>query len=410
MRLIIIDAGFSTDHGHHYAMNDFICSQGKERGYRGLVIGPKLYEQAAKVAGYRKPRFLHKAILRTSDYDMPLEPDGDNRELFLYKTYQFGSYNMSVQQDLETNVPLERLADGDMIIVHTAFLTSIMGIAKWLRKSKKSLKVRIVFRFPPWMYQVNRQVAELFFTEALYCCEQIPADVVLFTDIEEYTKYIKEKTSLPVYTTPMGLDFYDDIGITDPEGTEETGYTFVAAGLPHKAKGSDLLPEAIYRHLEKFPKDRFIIQENPRRRFEKFYQKYSIDFCSNIQVVRESLESRDFHKLLLKADIILNPYNPLHYEFRSSHIFIEGLGLNRVVIGGNLHWTREWIEKVGDVGMILQEHTVDELVNVMDQVRSNIQQHRSVVASVASKVRLENNGARWLDFVLEPPKSNEEAN
>ena len=104
--------------------------------------------------------------------------------------------------------------------------------------------------------------------------------------------------------------------------------------------------------------------------------------------------------LLTQADILLNPYNPLHYEYRSSHIFIEGLGLNRVVIGGNLHWTREWMEKVGNVGAILQEHTVDELVRVMSQVRSNIELHRFAVAAVAQKIRLENNGTRWLDFVL----------
>ena len=62
------------------------------------------------------------------------------------------------------------------------------------------------------------------------------------------------------------------------------------------------------------------------------------------------------------------------------------------------------MEKVGNVGAILREHTVDELVKVMSQVRSNIDVHRSAVASVAQKIRLENNGTRWLDFVLSPPK------
>ena len=98
----------------------------------------------------------------------------------------------------------------------------------------------------------------------------------------------------------------------------------------------------------------------------------------NVEIVRESLKPKAFHELLTRADIILNPYNPLHYEYRSSHIFIEGLGLNRFVIGGNLDWTREWMKKVGNVGEILQEHTVDELVRVMSNVRTNIEQHRAV--------------------------------
>ena len=408
MRLIVIDGGFSTDHGHHYAMNDFICSEGKQRGYRGLVIGPKLYANGIRRKIFRKPGFLHRPVLRTSDYDVPLEPDEDNQDFFLYKTFQFASYNMSVQQDLESAIPVERLSDGDMIVVHTAFLTSIIGIARWLKNNTtKRLKVRIVFRFPPWIYQVNRQLAELCFVEAMRCWEQIQADVVLFTDIDEYTSYIRNRTSLPVYTTPMGLDFYDDIGLTAPKGTEETGYTFVAAGIPHKAKGSDLLPQAIHRHLETFPKDRFILQENPQRRYENFYEPTQIDLCPNVRIIRESLETKDFHMLLTQADILLNPYNPLHYEYRSSHIFIEGLGLNRVVIGGKLHWTQEWMEKVGNVGAILQEHTVDELVRVMSQVRSNIELHRSAVAAVAQKIRLENNGTRWLDFVLNPPNSDQ---
>ena len=393
MKLIIIDGGFSTDHGHHYAMNDFICSEGKQRGYRGLVIGPQLYGKGMQRKIFRKPSFLHRPVLRTSDYDVPLEPDGDNQEMFLYKAFQFSSYNMSIQQDLESTIPFERLSDGDMIIIHTAFLTSIIGIANWLRNNKgKKLKVRIVFRFPPWMYQVNRQFAEICFAEALNLWELVRADVILFTDIQEYTSYIKKKTSLPVYTTPMGLDFYDDIPISDPKGTEESGYTFVAAGIPNKAKGSDLLPKAIRRHLQRFPKDRFIIQENPQIRFEDFYSPEPLDLYPNVQFVRKSLKTREFHNLLLQGDILLNPYNPLHYEFRSSHIFIEGLGLNRVVIGGNLHWTREWMEKVGNVGGILQDHTVDELVNVMSKVRSNIEVHRAAVAAVSQKVRLAKSG------------------
>ena len=104
------------------------------------------------------------------------------------------------------------------------------------------------------MYQVNRQISEIYFREALHIWEQVHADVVFFTDIDEYTSYIKEQTTLPVYTTPMGLEFYDDIGITEPKGTEEAGYTFVAAGIPHKAKGSNLLSQAIHRHTQQFPK------------------------------------------------------------------------------------------------------------------------------------------------------------
>ena len=358
MRLIVIDGGFGTDHGHHYAMNEFICKEGKQRGFRGLVLGPKMYAQLVQQGMYRKPAFLFRPVLSTCDYDAPIDPDEDNRDLFVYKTYQFSSYNMSVKQDLERSIPVEKLSDGDMIVVHTAFLTSIIGIANWLRTNTvKSLSVRIVFRFPPWMYQVNRQISEIYFREALHIWEQVHADVVFFTDIDEYTSYIKEQTTLPVYTTPMGLEFYDDIGITEPKGTEEAGYTFVAAGIPHKAKGSNLLSQAIHRHTEQFPKDRFILQENPQRRYDPFYEPHRLDLLPNVEIIRESLKPKDFHELLTRADIILNPYNPLHYEYRSSHIFIEGLGLNRVVIGGNLDtrmdgegWER-WRDFAGAYGM-----------------------------------------------------------
>ena len=41
---------------------------------------------------------------------------------------------MSVNKIWNRAIPVEKLSDGDMIVVHTAFLTSIIGIANWLKR------------------------------------------------------------------------------------------------------------------------------------------------------------------------------------------------------------------------------------------------------------------------------------
>ena len=49
MRLIVIDGGFATDHGHHYAMNEFICKEGKQvKAFEDWFFGPKLFAQGTQ--------------------------------------------------------------------------------------------------------------------------------------------------------------------------------------------------------------------------------------------------------------------------------------------------------------------------------------------------------------------------
>ena len=82
-------------------------------------------------------------------------------------------------------------------------------------------------------------------------------------------------------------------------------------------------------------------------------------------------------------------------------IVIDGLELNRVVSGGYPYCKREWIKKVGAVGILFQEHIVDEAVGVMSRVRANIIHYRTALASVAESMRKEQRFS-LVGFCFEP--------
>ena len=204
MKLIVIDNGFCTDQGHHYAMNEFISHQAKEHQYKSIVIGPKDYDIGMQKGMFRKPSFLFRPVLSDSGYAYAIDHRNASRDWFLLKMAQFVNNNMNIASELQQVIPIHKLSDGDMILVHTAFLPSILGIANWLKTTRlPKIQVRLVFRFPPWFYQVHKELSELLFQEALSVWEEVSADVIWFTDVEEYSTYIRNRTHLPVYTTPI---------------------------------------------------------------------------------------------------------------------------------------------------------------------------------------------------------------
>jgi|GEM_PF-2886773 len=409
MKIIIIDPGFVTDRGHHFPMNDFISHEAKIKGYKPIVLGPEKYAYCIKNKLCRKPNFPARFIFPVHSYMHPFDrrkPEGNS---IMLNMSVFGNHNKLTEIALQKNIPTDRLKDGDTILLHTTFLNSMLGIASWLRSpNTPKLKIRVVLRFPPWFYQISRDVSEILFREALRLWEQINGDVIFFTDVQAYTEYVQERTSIPVLTTPIGLDLNTKTPITPPKGDAKKGFVFVAAGIPHEAKGSELLPPAITEYLKCFPQDRFIVQGRVLHHFEGFRendQDKAIFSHPNVQLLRKTLDTEAFHELLKTGDILLNPYCPIDYHFRTSHIFMEGLGLNRVVIGANLDWTQEWMEKLGNVGALLEDHSVEALIDAMCSVRENIEEHRAAVLKITDRIRNENNAHNWLNFVLNPPNT-----
>ncbi|MEC7985145.1 MAG: hypothetical protein VX278_08270, partial [Myxococcota bacterium] len=196
MKLIVIDPGFASDEGHHYPMNAFISHQARALGYRSLIVGPVHYENN-KIKKFRRPNFPCRFVLPNHGYEFPFSHTNSELYSIALNMFSFGRSNVGTEEALNKYIPINRLQDGDIILVHTAFLSSLHGIASWLTKADlPNIKIRIILRFPPWIYQKRKDISTRLFEETLAAWERIPAEVIFFTDVQVYTEYIEQRTSL----------------------------------------------------------------------------------------------------------------------------------------------------------------------------------------------------------------------
>jgi glycosyltransferase involved in cell wall biosynthesis len=144
-------------------------------------------------------------------------------------------------------------------------------------------------------------------------------------------------------------------------------FNFVIAGHATKAKGYELLPDAIHAVREKTAGASFTIHGVAERAANPAADGVLDRLTAmgpGVTVLRHQLASDEYYRLLRSADVVLLPYRLPEYSERGSGIFTEATRLGIPVIApSGSGFAREAISSGRAIGM--KEHTAQALAEAI---------------------------------------------
>jgi hypothetical protein len=408
-QLFIIDPGFTTGNGHHYFMNRFITREAETQGYEVLTLAHQRCDATLD--------FPYKNFFRRSPYYLGDSAD-ENLRSFL-------ATNQMSKEDLIKGFPSGQLNNGATLLLHSAHPTFLVGFAGWLKELRREdLRICIVLRAPGHRRHQNPDIGNALFGYALRQLEDAPGDIRIFVDSKGLLEYCTDlcwrsdppgpqayaRSKFEFGLTPIGIDFSESLRFTNRPSTEGRGIRYIFAGVMRDEKGGNLIPKAIENHLKKYPQDSFGIQVLGGRKClpEKVVQTKAPNIVympevPNVLYVLGPLVGRQYYNFLQSGDVILIPYSPTEYNLRTSHIFMESLGIGRAVVTTADTWMEEQLHEWSiPHGRLMQEMTVEELVLAMATTREKIGLILSTLETVAPKIRERHNAKEWVKLMLEP--------
>ena len=384
MHLVVVDPGLIGRGGHHVAINRFLVQEGKERGFSPIVLASKHF-QAVFTDGFTCiPAFPF------SPYTM--------QGSFMYVLRRYVLFNDETFRALYKGLPSARLRANSLLIVHTAFGCILHGLREYLIQiNRPDIRVRIVLRFPPHGVQDGGDLADTMWLETLKMWKDVPGDICFYTDLPSLQTFFAPACPYPVLVTPIALDF-SKAPPPRPMGKEK-GLAFGCLGVPRQEKGIVLIIQAITEHLKKFPEDRFVLH-TPNA--ESVIQQELDGLPPEVECVDTLLFEKDYFDFMNRLDVVLVPYHPKVYNLRTSHIFMEALGMGKAVVTTAGSWMDEQYKGFGvRCGAIMPTFDVEGLLTAMEEIHT----HRDTIAegsmSLAPKIRAEHCQETWFSYIMQ---------
>ena len=353
-KMLIIDPCLFTKGGHEYVMNLFLVREAKRHGYAPVVIAHKqlfnVHIDFPLDPLYSMTPYDKKEV--SSDYDKKLIQQG-NKETFLL---------------LSRHYPSTSLPKGSVILLHTACITLLVGLYQWLRKiNRDDIKVRIVLRWPASRRVYDVAYAEEFCQKSINAYASLSCDVRFYSDSRGLVAYYEQLCGITFHQTPIGIHFHDAPPILPVSSAPFMRFVF--AGQTREEKGFLLLTSILKPYIEKYPEDQFLLHtiNNPKlkKNLESFWPQ-------NVQADTRYLSGKAYFSYLMSGDVVLIPYNPEGYHLRTSHIFMEALGLGKAVIVSNNSWMAEVLRSHKDpIGVIMKDWTPQGLFDALIEMREN---------------------------------------
>ena len=382
-KLIIVDPSLYSVGGHEFAMDLFLCREAQSRGYDPIVLSHKAFKGTAP--------FPYQAIFEDSLYSQAGKSEQADK-----KSYQ--RRNKAMFKTLSSTLLSADIPKDSVVLVHTACASMLSGMAAWLFRLKRpDLRIRLVIRWGMEHFRYSESSGVALFRHALQAWDKVPGDVQFFVDSSPLQRHFVALLSRRFPCTPIGVDFSDMPEI--PAFQEKSSYSFVFAGAPRMSKGGQLLASAIIDYLIDFPEDKFHIHLLGLNQQERAFFTPLPASCVHFE--HRYLGGKSYVDYLMSGDVILVPYSPKYYHLRTSHIFIEALGLGRAVIAAGHAWKTEVLDGF-DVpcGVVMKEWTAEGLTAAMREFRKRAPVICQNAIANSAAVRAQHNPTAWMDCVI----------
>lgn len=383
MYVVVVDPGMIGRGGHHLAINRFLFHETKKRGYRPLVLTSRFFTPESEDGFLGLPTFAYS----------PYTLQGHTMDMLK----RFVVYNEDTRTALERRLPSKRLPKGAVFVVHTAFGCMLHGLLEYFFQLERAdIHVRVVLRFPPRGAQSGGALADEMWKAVLRQWENLSCDVRFYTDLVSLKDWYQPFCPVEIGVTPIAVDFSK--APTPVPMREEGGLTFGFVGVPREEKGILLIAAAIREHLVRYPDDRFLLQI-PRA--EEYILEALSSLPEQVTLIDALLFEESYFSFIASLDVVLVPYLPEKYRMRTSHIFMEALGMGKAVVTTPDTWMEEQLNALPSrCGVVMPSVDVEGLHVAMKQMH----QHRTEIAEntahIAPKIRTEHCREAWYSYIM----------
>lgn len=185
----------------------------------------------------------------------------------------------------------------------------------------------------------------------------------IVSDSEKLRKDLKQTTGVECNPVPAFASQKFDLKNTKP--SEEKRIELVYPTDDSTYRGFDLLIDFLREHADRFRGSlHFSIRVYPGNRKE-IDQEFANQF-GNVDFIEGKLSEEDFQDLLLQADVVLLPYVPELFYYRTSSILYEAMAAKKPVVVIDETWLSERVESLG--GGWVSENSVDGLKSVFEEI------------------------------------------
>ncbi len=379
MTVHIVDPGGVFVRGHHLPLDRLLVDAAEARGHAARVYWHRDVRRDALALLDGTPafsvspyRFLHE---HDRDPVAPLDVAGRHGRRF--------------RDELAEHVT-PALAPGDTVVVHTITTALLPGLLLWFREGGVAgVTLRLVLRYAADGFTTGA-TAGMAAAVARYAFEALaPADGLhLFADTPALAGHYETLSGRAVAVLPPPVAFVDDAGTAAaPTAPPVVGYL----GGTRPDKGADILPDGLARLVERRP-DVEVLAHMPGLRGDP---PWPDTVLARTRLVRDPLDPAAFQRLMGGASLILLPYAPDAFAWRTSHILAEALGNARPVVTTPGTWMADELVRYGPVpGAVMADYSGGALADAAAGLLDTLPAALDAAARAAPHARERHDGDR----------------
>jgi glycosyltransferase involved in cell wall biosynthesis len=342
MKIVVLDPGLQSKAGHHFHLDLILKEQARDHGVEDVVVyGYRGMDPVVATELAARPIFDIYIYTQVSGPPELAIPEG------------FNVINRVFAENLTAGVD-NSFGPDDLIVVHTVLSYHLVGLYLWYAELPEPRpKLFMILRFPPWFRVEPEQhnLAVSLYQYALSLWGRFPEDrVALAADSPGLAKFYSKLVGRPVAELPIPIIHDGPPPAIPALETEERLLNFVYLGEARFEKGFHLLLQAIEAARSLLPNVRFTIQAGRYNELREFVDAWQ-ERMPDVDFVTRELSGEDYFALLSAADAVLIPYNPIEYNLRTSHIFLEAIGAGKPVMVTAGTWMDLELARYGAAGV-----------------------------------------------------------
>jgi glycosyltransferase involved in cell wall biosynthesis len=384
--LYLVDPGLLDRNGHHFTVDLALADEAARRGMRAETLANQAVAPDVLAAlPACRPVFAF-SLYRWQDY----------REA-LALAANLVSHNEDMENGLHQALgPVEA---GDLILVHTISALHLTGLYLWFHALPPPRPgLCIILRFPP-EYGIpapDHALARGAFQSALGRWRDL-ADpgVLIATDNDALGRLYEDLAGLKVPVLPIPMRYGPPPTDTAPGSPPRLTWL----GGMRGEKGAYPLLSALLAERHRLGGVHFTLQAAGSAGDPFFDQVERA--LPEADFIRHSLDDADYLALLAASDGILVPYDPAHYDLRTSHIFLEALASGKPVLTTAGTWMDRELARFGDPGLRAPGFDAAAIGTALTAFAGRLGPLRLKAAAAAEACRAAHNPARFLDAILD---------
>lgn len=277
--------------------------------------------------------------------------------LLLLRSLRIGGGKISLfAAELAAGLLRAGAAEGDHVFIPTLHEVELLGLLQILRKDPqaRTLIWHLLYRRNIYVGRVadyGRQdegLRSLRNTFNLVRTMTGGTDLRFYTDTDELTEQYDRLGVFPFVTLPIPVEenYVKPLTPRDPDAPLEIVYM----GDARHEKGFHILPQMVddlCRHGETAPRLHFTFQSNyniPEGEPDAVVAHRQLALMKEVTLADGPFDAEQYRAMIMAADIILIPYNPLNYFARSSGIFAEAMRAGIPVVIPSSSWMAAQLE------------------------------------------------------------------